>query len=66
MRGFGFHLLDFAGHAAVAGDQLLRLSTDLATGPAGVLVAMDAVATGRPVLPFLSGVAARPGVPAGA
>ncbi|MEV6129146.1 class III lanthionine synthetase LanKC [Streptomyces violaceusniger] len=52
--GLGFHVVDHSGHAAVPGDQVLRLSTDLATGAAGVLLALDAADTGRPALPFLS------------
>ncbi|GAA4547220.1 class III lanthionine synthetase LanKC [Amycolatopsis samaneae] len=41
------------GGIAFAGDQLLRLSMDLATGAAGVLLGASAAQTGGPVLPGL-------------
>ncbi|MEU5646625.1 class III lanthionine synthetase LanKC [Streptomyces milbemycinicus] len=54
LRGLGLHILARNGEAVVAGDQLLRLSTDLATGASGVMLTLDHLTTGRPVLPFLS------------
>ncbi|HEX6869809.1 MAG TPA: lanthionine synthetase LanC family protein, partial [Micromonosporaceae bacterium] len=40
IRRLGWHALPFRGHLAFPGNQLLRLSMDLATGAAGVLVAL--------------------------
>ncbi|WP_369369140.1 class III lanthionine synthetase LanKC (plasmid) [Streptomyces sp. CG4] len=45
--------IPYESHIAFPGEQLLRLSTDLATGSAGVLLGIDAARTGRPALPFL-------------
>ncbi|GAA2267223.1 serine/threonine protein kinase [Streptomyces ruber] len=42
VRGLRWHALDRAGGLAFPGNQLLRLSTDLATGSAGVLLALAA------------------------
>ncbi|TWD79902.1 protein kinase-like protein [Kribbella amoyensis] len=54
VRGLGWHALPFAGGLAFPGNQLLRLSTDLATGSAGVLLALGTALHERPVsLPFL-------------
>lgn len=48
------HALPHAGGLAFPGDQLLRLSMDLATGTAGVLLALATVLHAEPVaLPFL-------------
>ncbi|MEU5087712.1 class III lanthionine synthetase LanKC [Streptomyces sp. NPDC021356] len=53
----GWHLLRHRGHAAVPGRHMFRLSADLATGAAGVLLALraalDGSGTGLPLLdPF--------------
>jgi hypothetical protein len=49
VRNLGWHAVPYRGATAFPGDHLLRLSMDLATGGAGVLVALgDAVS-----LPFL-------------
>ena len=49
-----WHAVDRGGDLAFPGDQLLRLSADLATGSAGVLLALGAVHGRRPAhLPFL-------------
>ena len=49
-----WHGLEFQGSLAFAGSQLLRLSMDLATGTAGVLLAVGAALHDQPVrLPFL-------------
>ena len=51
----GLHAVSHRGHVAFPGDQLLRLSMDLATGSAGVLLAIAAAqrSTGR-FLPFFA------------
>jgi predicted Ser/Thr protein kinase len=55
IRGLGWHRVDYQGHLAFPGEQLLRLSMDLASGAAGVLLALGAAAHEHPVgLPFLS------------
>ncbi|MEU6941861.1 class III lanthionine synthetase LanKC [Streptomyces rubiginosohelvolus] len=59
----GSHALVFGGGLAFPGEQLMRLSMDLATGTAGALLALGAAA-GRPTgLPFLPAApaAAHPG-----
>jgi serine/threonine protein kinase len=49
-----WHAMSYRGHLAFPGDQLLRLSMDLATGSPGVLLALGAALHGSPVhLPFL-------------
>jgi len=49
-----WHLVDHDGGLAVPGEGLVRLSMDLATGAAGVLLATHAAMTGgEEVLPFL-------------
>lgn len=54
VRRLGWHALGYRGQLAFPGDQLLRLSMDLATGNAGVLLALGAALHDRPVhLPFL-------------
>lgn len=58
LAGLDWHALPYGGPdgagLAFPGDQLLRLSMDLATGTAGVLLALGAVQHNRPVgLPFL-------------
>jgi hypothetical protein len=61
LAALSWHALPFAGGVAFPGDQLLRLSMDLATGTAGVLLAVGAALHGQPVhLPLLPG-AGRPG-----
>jgi tRNA A-37 threonylcarbamoyl transferase component Bud32 len=65
VRRLGWHALTYEGELAFPGDQLLRLSMDLATGSAGVLLALGAALHGEPVhLPFLG--PAGPVAPAGA
>jgi hypothetical protein len=54
VRRLTWHALTYRGHLAFPGDQLLRLSMDLATGTAGVLLALGAALHDAPVhLPFL-------------
>jgi hypothetical protein len=49
--------MSYRGHLAFPGNQLLRLSMDLATGTAGVLLALGAALHGgRAHLPFLGPV----------
>jgi class III lanthionine synthetase len=54
VRRLGWHAVPYRGHVAFPGHQLLRLSMDLATGTAGVLLALSAGRT-RPggALPLL-------------
>nr|WP_208607512.1 class III lanthionine synthetase LanKC [Streptomyces curacoi] len=55
IRRLSRHALTYRGHFAFPGDQLMRLSTDLATGSAGVLLAVGSALHDRPVrLPFLA------------
>jgi len=54
LRRLTWHAVDYRGTLAFPGDQLHRLSADLATGAAGVLLALGAVLGERPAhLPFL-------------
>ncbi|WFE40217.1 class III lanthionine synthetase LanKC [Micromonospora sp. WMMD998] len=54
-RLFGWHALPYRDRTAFPGDQLLRLSMDLATGAAGVLAALAATRPADPLhLPFLT------------
>jgi tRNA A-37 threonylcarbamoyl transferase component Bud32 len=54
MDSLAWHALSYHGHLAFPGEQLLRLSMDLATGTAGVLLALGATLHNQPVhLPFL-------------
>ncbi len=54
IRHLGWHRIDYQGHLAFPGEQLLRLSMDLASGAAGVLLALGAAVHEHPVgLPFL-------------
>jgi len=49
-----WHVAPYAGHVAVVGDQLARLSMDLGTGAAGVLLAIGATTSEQPLgLPFM-------------
>lgn len=52
IRLLAWHLVPYQGHAAFPGDQLLRLSMDLATGSAGVLLGVGSALAGIPALPF--------------
>ena len=55
IRRLAWHAMDYQGHAAFPGAELLRLSMDLGTGSAGVLLAIGAVLHDEPVsLPFLA------------
>ncbi|MFI6814887.1 class III lanthionine synthetase LanKC [Nonomuraea sp. NPDC050328] len=59
--GLRWHALPYGGGLAFPGDQLLRLSMDLATGTAGVLLALAAhQPERRACLPFLEPPARRP------
>ncbi|WP_285729114.1 class III lanthionine synthetase LanKC [Nocardiopsis sp. ATB16-24] len=49
------HMVGLRGNIAFPGDQLMRLSMDLGTGGAGILLALSAVKDdSRPMLPFLT------------
>lgn len=55
LRRLAWHAIPYRDHLAFPGEQLLRLSMDLATGTAGVLLAAAAAAHDAPVtLPFLA------------
>jgi len=57
LRNLTWHAMRYAGHLAFPGEELLRLSMDLATGSAGILLAAGAALHDRPVaLPFLGGI----------
>jgi hypothetical protein len=54
VRRLAWHALPYGGGLAFPGEQLLRLSMDLATGTAGVLLALAMARRERPVsLPLL-------------
>ncbi|HEY6424321.1 MAG TPA: class III lanthionine synthetase LanKC [Pseudonocardiaceae bacterium] len=54
VRRLAWHRVDYQGHLAFPGEQLLRLSMDLSSGSAGVLLALGAALHEHPVgLPFL-------------
>ena len=54
VRRLAWHGIDYNGALAFPGEQLLRLSMDLATGTAGILLALGAALHEQPVhLPFL-------------
>lgn len=54
VQRLAWHALTYKGHLAFPGDRLVRLSMDLTTGTAGVLLAMGAALHSQPVyLPFL-------------
>jgi hypothetical protein len=54
IEGFAWHALSYGGGLAFPGNQLLRLSMDLATGSAGILLALGAALHEQPAgLPFL-------------
>ena len=48
-----WHAVPFRGGLAFPGNQLLRLSMDVTTGGAGILLALSALMDGKEVLPFL-------------
>ena len=55
IRRLSWHAIDYRGCAAFPGAEQLRLSMDLATGTAGVLLAVGAALHPAPVyLPFLA------------
>jgi hypothetical protein len=57
VRRLNWHAMSYRGHLAFPGDQLLRLSMDLGTGTAGILLALGAALHDEPVqLPFLGPV----------
>jgi hypothetical protein len=54
VRRLAWHALAYKGHLAFPGDHLVRLSMDLTTGTAGVLLGIGAALHSEPVhLPFL-------------
>lgn len=57
VRNLAWHALPYGGGTAFPGTGLLRLSMDLATGTAGVLLALGAALHDRPVRAPLLGVA---------
>jgi serine/threonine protein kinase len=59
IRRLAWHAVPYQGSVAFAGEQLLRLSMDLGTGTAGILLVLAAVLDGvrHPPLPFLDGTA---------
>ncbi|MDQ4049553.1 MAG: class III lanthionine synthetase LanKC [Actinomycetota bacterium] len=60
VRRLAWHAVPYEGHLAYPGERLLRLSMDLATGTAGVLLALGAALHEDPVhLPFLAPLPAR-------
>lgn len=64
-RRLGWHAIPYAGGVAFPGDDLLRLSMDLATGTAGVLLALHrARCPGGEALPFLGSMTSRHAVSA--
>lgn len=63
VRRLAWHALSFKGNLAFPGDRLVRLSMDLTTGTAGVLLAVGAALHPEPVhLPFLERPAPRAGL----
>ncbi|HEX8156032.1 MAG TPA: class III lanthionine synthetase LanKC [Solirubrobacteraceae bacterium] len=59
VRRLEWHAMSYRGNLAFPGDQLLRLSMDLGSGTAGILLALGAALHDAPVhLPFLSAVPA--------
>ncbi|MFF3848170.1 class III lanthionine synthetase LanKC [Streptomyces sp. NPDC002328] len=55
IRRLVWHLVPYEGHVAFPGEQLLRLSMDLGTGSAGILLALGSALAGTPALPFWDG-----------
>ncbi|WP_406840473.1 class III lanthionine synthetase LanKC [Streptomyces sp. AHU1] len=62
-RLLALHQISYQGHLAFPGDRLLRLSADLATGSAGVLLALGTALAGTPFLPWTSGAGPTPPSP---
>ena len=61
VRRLAYHVLSYRGELAFPGQQLLRLSMDLATGNAGVMLALGTALHDEPVqLPFLTTPARAP------
>jgi len=54
IRNLAWHAVPYRGGLAFPGDRLLRLSMDLATGSAGVLLALGAALRNGADLPFLT------------
>jgi hypothetical protein len=55
VRDMAWHALSYGGGLAFPGENLLRMSMDLGTGTAGVLLALGAALHDDPVhLPFLA------------
>ena len=55
IRRLAWHAMTYEGELAFPGEEMLRLSMDLATGTAGVLLALGAALHDQPVhLPFLA------------
>lgn len=55
LRRLAWHIMSYQDHVAFPGDQLMRLSMDLATGSAGVLLALSgALDRSGLTLPFLN------------
>jgi hypothetical protein len=54
IRRLMWHAVSYQGHLAFPGDQLLRLSMDLASGGAGVLLALNAALGSGAALPFFA------------
>ncbi|MGW6460248.1 class III lanthionine synthetase LanKC [Streptomyces sp. NPDC055078] len=52
VNGLNWHVLNWKGHTAFPGSQLLRMSMDLATGSAGILLALAAVGAAPTPLPL--------------
>ncbi len=64
IRRLSWHAMTFRGHLAFPGEQLMRLSMDLATGTAGVLLALGAALADEPVqMPFLGPLSASEPMP---
>ena len=64
-RLLSLHQISYQGHLAFPGDQLLRLSADLATGSAGVLLALGTALAGTAFLPWTGGPGPLPAAPVG-
>ncbi len=62
IRRLMWHAVSYKGHLAFPGDQLLRLSMDLASGSAGVLLALNAALGTGTGLPFSTSYRAGTGV----
>lgn len=64
VRRLAWHGIDYESHLAFPGEQLMRLSMDLASGSAGVLLALGAALHDEPVhLPFLGFAPSHAGAP---